>query len=117
MARFRLVDAVNRDWEDITWVPHDEGWLLAVGDVGDNQARRKSVQIYFADFPRHLAAFEAPEAFDEVPLRHTLELTYPDGPRDCEAMAYDASSGKILFLTKRDKPARLYGVDAASEPA
>ncbi len=40
-----------------------------------------------------------------------LRLAYPDGPRDCESMAYDPAGKQILLLSKRDKPARLYAVD------
>jgi hypothetical protein len=89
-------------------VPHGDRRLLAVGDFGDNQQRRSSIQIYFVALPE--APGSAGQAPTEIKPNHRLELTYPDGPRDCEAMAYDASSGQILLLTKRDKPPRLYGV-------
>jgi len=111
VTRYHLEGAENRDWEDLTVIPSDNGDLIAIGDLGDNWARRSSIQIYFLRLP------DAPAGIANiyprsVEVSHVLDLTYPDGARDCEAMAYDASSGKILLLTKRDKPPRLYAVDA-----
>jgi len=109
-ARFRLAGANNRDWEDIGWVDHPEGHVLAIGDIGDNMARRASVRLYFVELAESLAPSGAAPVIIEP--RHVLDLRYPDGPRDSEALAYDPSSGMILLLSKRDKPPRLYGVDA-----
>lgn len=104
-----LKGAKNQDWEDLAAVPHGNGRLLVVGDIGDNQARRKNIQLYFLHWPQTDGAGAYPETLD---LLHTVSLRYPDGPRDCESMAYDPSSGQILLLSKRDVPPRLYGVPA-----
>lgn len=109
-SRLRVKGARNRDWEDITWVPLENGRVLAIGDIGDNLGRRASIQLYFIELPEPPLS-EGRGAIELEP-RHVLHLRYPDGPRDCEAMAYDPSSGQILLLTKRDQPPRLYGVDA-----
>lgn len=114
IATLHVNGAANRDWEDLTWVPHAGGRWLAIGDIGDNLAWRKSIRIYFADIPTGPGTSDGPGPLQQARVHHSLELTYPDGPRDCEAMAYDAASGRILLLTKRDKPPRLYGVDAAA---
>ena len=37
-----------------------------------------------------------------------IEFSYPDGPRDAESIAVDATNGRILVLSKRDIPAVLY---------
>jgi len=103
-----IVPAKNRDWEDITSVPVANGRWLVVGDIGDNQARRKSVKLYFAEEP---VTGEHDRYSGRLDLKHSLSLTYPDGPRDCESMAYDPAGNQILLLSKRDKPARLYAVD------
>ena len=108
LGRVAIVPAKNRDWEDITSVPvGDDRWIVA-GDIGDNRARRKFIKLYFAREPRR----EDDDHYDgHVELQHWLELTYPDGPRDCESMAYDPIGDRILFISKRDKPPRLYAVD------
>jgi hypothetical protein len=94
----------NRDWEDLTRVPGDSGPLLVIGDIGDNHNRRKRVSLYFVPEP-------LPGQYpDKLRSIHRVRVTYPDGPRDAESMAYDPVSGMILLLSKRDKPPRLYGV-------
>lgn len=113
-ATLHVAGAHNRDWEDLTWVPHATGRWLAIGDIGDNDVRRDSIRIYFVDPLDPSATVAVGGEQIEVTIKHELELTYPDGPRDCESMAYDPVSRKILLLTKRDDPPRLYGVDAAT---
>ena len=103
-----IVPAKNKDWEDITSIPVANGRWIVVGDIGDNQAKRKSVKLYFVEEPT-TGKFDRYSG--RLDLKHTLRLTYPDGPRDCESMAYDPVGDQILFLSKRDKPARLYAVD------
>jgi hypothetical protein len=102
------VPAKNKDWEDITSIPVDDGRWIVVGDIGDNQAKRKSIKLYFIEEPQ---TNEKDRYEGEQVLRHDLYLTYPDGPRDCESMAYDPVGERILLLSKRDKPPRLYAVD------
>jgi hypothetical protein len=108
LGSFKLVGAKSRDREDITRAPGPNGAMLVIGDVGDNRARRKDVELLFFDEPR-------PHEFNEDrAVLHTVSVRYPDGPRDTESMAYDPSSGMIFLLTKRDIPPRLYGVPLAT---
>ena len=103
-----IVPAKNKDWEDITSVPVDDGRWLVVGDIGDNWSKRKSIKLYFVEEPQ---TGKDDRYAGRLDLKHWLALTYPDGPRDCEAMAYDPVGKQILLLSKRDKPPRLYAVD------
>ncbi len=107
LGKLTIKGAKNRDWEDITRIPGESGPLLVLGDTGDNMARYNSIHLYFVAEPQLSANEPYPE---EVDLLHRLKLRYPDGPRDCESMAYDPVSNMILFLTKRDRPPRLYGL-------
>lgn len=103
LGSFKLDKSKNRDWEDITRIPGDSP-LLVIADTGDNQARRGEVHLYFFPEPQ-------PGQYDvEHKVSHRLELSYPNGPRDVESVAYDASSDSILLLSKRDKVPRLYSV-------
>ena len=108
LGRFDIEPAKNKDWEDITTVPVGDGHWIVAGDIGDNFAKREYITLYFAEEP-------TPDGngrySGEQLLQHRLDLTYPDGPRDCESMSYDPISKQILLLSKRDKPARLYAVD------
>jgi len=103
-----IVPAKNKDWEDITSVPVDGGRWIVLGDIGDNQAKRKSIKLYFAEEPQ---TGKNDRYSGKVDLQHSLRLTYPDGPRDCESMSYDPVGNQILLLSKRDNPPRLYAVD------
>lgn len=104
----RIEPAKNKDWEDITSVPVEGGRWLVAGDIGDNARKRKYITLYFTEepVPDKKGRYSGLQT-----MEHRLDLTYPDGPRDCEAMSYDPVSGQILLLSKRDKPARLYAVD------
>lgn len=102
LAALQVGNAGNRDWEDIARVPGDGGPLLVIGDIGDNQARRKDVSLYFLPEPA--------EADAQPTVTHRVRVRYPDGPRDAESLAWDAQGGRLLILTKRDQPPRLYGV-------
>jgi len=103
-----IVPAQNKDWEDITSIPVDDGRWLVVGDIGDNWSKRKSIKLYFIDEPQ---TGKNDRYAGRQELKHWISLTYPDGPRDCESMAYDPVNKQILFLSKRDKPPHLYAID------
>ena len=103
-----IVPAQNKDWEDITSIPVDDGRWLVIGDIGDNWSKRKSIKLYFIDEPQ---TGKNDRYAGRQELKHWISLNYPDGPRDCESMAYDPVNNQILFLSKRDKPPRLYAID------
>lgn len=103
-----IVPAKNKDWEDITSVPVAGGRWIVAGDIGDNWSKRKSIKLYFIEEPQ---TGKDNRYAGRQELKHSLVLTYPDGPRDCESMAYDPIDKQILLLSKRDKPPRLYAVD------
>ncbi|MGD8578559.1 MAG: hypothetical protein PVI46_04470 [Lysobacterales bacterium] len=96
--------ASNRDWEDLTLAPGENGDLLVIGDIGDNNHVRKHISLYFVRPPLPADKKEG------IPVVHRVRLRYPDGPRDAESLAYDAESDRLLIMSKRDKPPRLYGV-------
>jgi len=75
------------DLEDIA-VLGDTLWLA---DVGDNLATRSGITLYAVPVP--------PEGATEVAAR-AVELTWPDGPRDCETLLADPISGDLLLLSK-----------------
>jgi hypothetical protein len=104
LGEVKLDQAKNRDWEDITRVPGDDGPLLVVGDIGDNHAGRKDVSLYF------LREADLVSPWQDVAARHRLRVRYPDGARDAEALAYDPDERLLLILSKRDQPPRLYGI-------
>ena len=85
-------------------MPGPDGPLLVIGDIGDNHAARKRVSLYFLREP------SADDTKGEIRAQHRVRFSYPDGPRDVEAMAYDPVNARLLLLSKRDQPPRLYGL-------
>ncbi len=92
-AKLRSVPVANAmlvDWEDIAPLP---GGGVVVGDIGDNDAKRESVQLYrITDLTAN-------------PLIAVREdLRYEDGPHNAEALVVDptssAASPEIFVITK-----------------
>ncbi len=107
LGQVTLVGTNNRDWEDLasfTW--RGEPWLL-VADVGDNRSQRGHVVLH---------ALLEPQADDqgcfggEVQPAWSLTFTYPGGPRDCEAVAVDETTCRILLISKRSNSPMLYSL-------
>ena len=61
-----------------------------VGDIGDNTASRDSIQV------TRVPVGDGDRTVDE----ETIDLVYPDGPRDAEALLVDPTRGRILVVTK-----------------
>lgn len=89
-------DAV--DWEDLT-VLDDHLWIA---DTGDNARSRTSVQLYRVPVPA--------EGQDRVDAER-VDVTYPDGAHDVEAVAADPGGQGIFLLTKFESPTLLFRVD------
>ncbi len=64
---------------------------LVVGDIGDNDASRDSIELY---------RIPQPTPGDHVVTPHRVRLRYADGPRNAESLLYDASSGRALVVSK-----------------
>lgn len=107
-GRLQLKGVQQNDWEDLATTELDGRPWIVVGDIGDNEARRKHVSLHFVAEPT-AAALAAGGQLAERPA-FTLKITYEDGPRDCEAIAVDGTERAIYFLTKRNAPPRLYRV-------
>jgi hypothetical protein len=91
-----VTGATNFDWEDIALgrLPGG-GAALLVADIGDNLAQRESISIYRVPEPR-VAGGPA----IATPPAQRLELRYPDGARDAEALLVDPSSGALIVVEK-----------------
>lgn len=100
--------AINIDWEDMTSFVENGTPRLLLADIGDNYAARPALNLYIVDEP-DLAGAEQPFTLNATVVR-AIEVSYPDGPRDAEAIAVDATEGAIYLLSKRDAVPRLYRV-------
>ena len=97
----RINDFEPEDTEALSLGPcpgKDSISCLYLGDIGDNDVKRKSIEIVVVDEVRNFP--------QTVKARSRLKLLYPDGPHDAESMAVHPN-GDIYILTK-ENPARLY---------
>jgi hypothetical protein len=78
----------------------DRSSCIYIGDVGDNDKSRKSVEIVIVNEVRDFPATVTPRA--------RLKLRYADGSHDSESIAVHPN-GTIYLLTK-ERPARLFKV-------
>jgi hypothetical protein len=106
-ATFDVAGAPNTDWEDIASFDLDGRHYLLVADTGDNGGLRRSLQLHVIEEPASLD-----EAAQRTPLRPAWSIAFrwPDGPRDCEAVAVDAARGQVLLVSKKRVPPELFSL-------
>lgn len=93
LADVPVAGAGNVDWEDIA---AGRGELFAA-DIGDNLARRATIAVYRVAEPRVADAAGGGAAV----AASRIDLRYPDGARDAEALLRDPSSGALVIVEKR----------------
>lgn len=91
------------DWEDIAAGALDGAPSIFLADIGDNLARRASVDVYVVPEPTQVAPLTA-----RVSVSRRLTLTYEDGARDAEALLVDPESGALVVIEKSLGPAGVY---------
>lgn len=98
LATLRIADVVNVDWEDIaTFTLKGKPYLL-IADTGDNGGIRQTLQVHVVPEPARIEDQTVTPAW-------SIRFRWPDGPRDCEAVAVDAERGTILLFGKKRVPA------------
>lgn len=105
-ARFEVATDRELDWETLDAVTLAGQSYLVIGDVGDNFRWRDRVVLLFVAEPDALSVVSG------APLEvlHELEVIYPEGPRDVEAMAIDAAGERVLLTSKRHRPPEIFSV-------
>ena len=88
-----LVGATADDFEALS--PASDGRLL-VGDIGDNDAERDSVEVYVLPEP-------SPGEHEVRP--RTVSLTYPGGPRDAETLV---AVGQTVYVVSKELVGGVY---------
>lgn len=124
LATFTSTSIKAIDWEDLCCFRRADKSFIAVGDVGDNLGRRKEVLIQVYEEPqldrltdRRSDASRSPK----IPQKKiepicTLRVSYPTGPVNCEALAYDPRRDAFLLATKELLRCRLFEVPLTSSP-
>lgn len=106
VATFRVEGVPKTDWEDIAAFDLGGRSYLLLADTGDNGGLRRTLQLH---------AIEEPATLENARLRPAWSIVFrwPDGPRDCEAMAVDARRGEVLLISKRRQPPELFRLPLA----
>jgi hypothetical protein len=98
------------DWAaeptDVEALAPDPSGSVWVGDIGDNQAVRDTVQVALVPVGRK--RLDADVA--------TYHLVYPDGAHDAETLLCDPTSGRLYVATKSPLGGTLYAAPAELSP-
>jgi len=113
LGQLHLTQAKNIDWEDMASFTWKNRHFLLIADVGDNSSKRKNCTLYIIEEP---SVTDIKGKDPGIIPRWRIDFVYEDGPRDCEAVAVDISTGHCLLLSKRDDPPALYGLPLFPSP-
>lgn len=94
LGRFDVEGATALDWEDLAAFDLDDQRWLLIADTGDNQRQRPEVTLYLVAEPDLTATTR------KVPVTRAIRFRFPDGAHDCEGVAVDPRSRRILLVTK-----------------
>lgn len=103
---YTLTNAENRDWEDICTGSFNGTPFIFVGDIGDNNAQYDVKTIYRIEEP----FINENQAFVSANLKgaEKIRYRYPDGQRDAETLMFDAKTGDLYVVSKREDSVRVY---------
>ncbi len=103
-----------RDCEDIdTFHFRGRNWIL-LADIGDNEAVRDDLRLYFLPEPDPTQL--SPARPLTLTPTHIWSVAYVDGARDCEGLTVAESTGEILLISKRTEPPVLYSLPFGEGP-
>lgn len=107
-ATFRIAGVINTDWEDLAAFDLDGRHYLLIADTGDNGGLRRTLQLHVVEEPKSLE--DGMHHDGVLQPAWSIVFRWPDGARDCEAVAVDAVSGQILLISKRRRPPELFAL-------
>jgi len=111
---FEVTGAGNVDWEAMALVPCGASACIYLADTGDNLERRESVRLY--RLPEPTPPPVTGRERQRTARAQSLDVRFPDGPRDVEAMFVDSSGDTYLISKGFLSPVRLYRVPAEAWP-
>jgi hypothetical protein len=101
-ATVRVANVANTDWEDLSSFDLDGHHYLLIADTGDNGGLRRTAQLHVVEEP----------SLEDGSVRPAWSIAFrwPDGPRDCEAVAVDVANRRVLLISKRHRPPELFSL-------
>ena len=113
-AQIKILNAVNRDWEDLATGPDS---IIFIGDFGNNGNNRKDLTIYKTDL-QQLKSGEIPA--EKIEFKYGDQFAFPPVATnrnfDCEAFFY-FNEKLYLFSKNRSKEnhfVKLYALNATT---
>ena len=104
-GRVQLTGAKLEDFEAIAVGPCGTASCLYIGDIGDNEGKRKRITVYRMSEPEAASGSAA--------VSEAFHATYPDGAHDAEALLI-GGDGRLYVVTKGDTgPIAIYRFPAA----
>jgi len=86
-AFFSVIDVTLHDWEDIAI---DNAGHLFIGDIGNNNAKRKTLAVYEIDEPNPQAGTGS------IAPKRAWKLKFPGAPFDCESLFVWKDQGYVV---------------------
>ena len=116
LARLTLPECSRRDWEDISFGPGPVAGkdYLYVGDIGDNPKKRP--KIYIRRIPEPKIDISARGVSEMTAPFDLFMITYPDGPRNAEAMFVHPVTGTIYIISKETSACSVYRTPTKPKP-
>jgi hypothetical protein len=99
LSEFRINGAAIDDWEDIA---SDDQRRLYIGDVGNNDAKRRQLAVYQIEEPDPRSAGGA------VRITRGWQLRFPKAPFDCESLFVWQTNGYVVSKVFNDQQAEIY---------
>lgn len=110
LASFRVEGAANTDWEDLAGFDWQGRHYLLIADTGDNGGLRRTLLLHVIEEPAALADGGV------VRPAWSIAFRWPDGARDCEAVAVDAARSEVLLVSKKRQPPELFALPLRPGP-
>ena len=103
LATLRIEGVTKTDWEDMAAFRLDGRDYLLIADTGDNGGLRRTLQLHVV---------EEPDKVENARIRPAWSIAFrwPDGARDCEAVAVDAPNRRILLISKKRQPPEMFSL-------
>jgi hypothetical protein len=100
IAAYPVTDVAVQDWEDIAI--DDQGHLF-IGDIGNNDERRRELAVYQIDEPNPAAGRRG-----ALHPKKSWQLRFPGEPFDCESLFIWDGYGYVVSKVFKDKPAQIF---------
>ncbi|MEO6365147.1 MAG: hypothetical protein ABIO38_03745 [Luteimonas sp.] len=106
LAQFDVAGVAKTDWEDLAAFELDGKRYLLIADTGDNGGLRRTLQLHAVEEPSRIG--NAGQERRTLTPAWSIAFRWPDGARDCEAIAVDVVQKNVLLISKKRHPAELF---------